>query len=376
MNILITGGGGFIGKNLKSTISEYNNFKLIPVSYKSTPEQIFQKIKESNFIIHLAGVNRSKNIEDFYEGNVQITKKICDANLRLFQESGKGIPIIFTSSIHAEQNNEYGKSKAQAEDLLLNLNKNFKIPVFIFRLPNVFGKWCKPNYNSFVTTILFNIARNIPIEYINSKKRLKLLYIDDLVQLIIQIIEGKKIKMISSNEVFIEKIYSAKLEDIVSTIYKFKESNSSLILDGVGEGLCRALYSTYLSYLPKESFEYKLNSKKDKRGVFVEFFKTTNSGQFSFFTAHPDVTRGEHYHNSKNEKFLVCQGSARFDFKNLENGETHTIFTSADQFKVINSIPGWAHSITNIGKENLIVLLWANEIFDKSNPDTFQFKIK
>lgn len=376
MNIVITGGNGFIGKNLETRISEYKKFKLIKISYKLTSEEIYQKIKKCDFIIHLAGVNRPQNIDDFYTGNVQVTKNICEANLKLFKKSGKKIPIIFSSSIHSTLDNEYGKSKAAAEKLLIDLNKEYKIPIFILRLPNVFGKWCKPNYNSFVSTILFNTARDISIDDIDEKNSLKLLYIDDLIELIIKILEGGKVKIIRKTEVFIEKVYSSKLGDIVTTINKFKESNNTLILDGVGEGLCRALYSTYLSYLPKNKFEYQLNSHKDDRGLFVEFFKTTQSGQFSFFTAYPNVTRGEHYHNSKNEKFLVCQGHARFDYKNLENGEIHTIFSRADQFKVINSIPGWAHSITNIGEENLIVLLWANELFEKRNPDTYPYEIK
>ena len=371
MNILIIGGSGFIGKNLLTTISERENINVSTISYQLEEDEIFKNIKGMEFIIHLAGVNRSKNSSDFYEGNVNITEKICNANIRYFKESGIKVPIIFTSSIHADQVNHYGKSKAKAEEILKRLNKTYKVPVYILRLPNVFGKWCKPNYNSFVTTIFYNIARDISIDYVNTKKSLKLLYIDDLVNLILNIIDKKKIKIISHNYVEIENIYSAKLTDILNIINKFKDANNSLILDGVGEGLTKALYSTYLSYLPKEKFEYTLKHNKDERGLFVEFFKTTNSGQFSFFTAKPNITRGEHYHNSKSEKFIVCQGKARFCFKNLENDDTHTIYSSADEFKVINSIPGWVHSITNVGNENLIVLLWGNELFDKNNPDTF-----
>ena len=238
----------------------------------------------------------------------------------------------------------------------------------------MFGKWSKPNYNSVVSTFCHNIANDIPIKITDPNKIIKLTYIDDVVEMVIDII--KNIKKYNGFNILESVItYEKKLTDIADLIKSFKQSRQSLLIPQVGTGFKRALYSTYLSFVIPEDFSYKLKENKDERGVFVEMLKTVDSGQLSFFTAHPGVTRGGHYHHSKNEKFLVIKGKARFKFKNIFTNETYEIFTSDEYPEAIDTVPGWSHDITNIGNVEMIVMLWANEIFNKDKPDTIPYKI-
>ena len=305
-------------------------------------------------------------------GNTSFTKILCET----IKKTKRKIPLIFTSSIKVKENTPYGISKKNAEELLLELYKSFEIPICIFRLPGVFGKWCKPNYNSVVATFCNNIIKEIPISIINENNIIEIVYIDDVIKKFIQILDNsiKKIKFRNYNET-VEPIYKITLGDLANQFYAFKRMPESKILEDVGLGLKRALYSTYVSYLPPEKFSYPVLSNKDSRGIFVEVLKTRNNGQFSYFTTLPGVTRGGHYHHSKTEKFLIIKGKACFKFFHMDTGEKYELDVNSENPKIVETIPGWSHAITNIGKEELIVMLWSNEIFNPKKPDTYSFKI-
>lgn len=368
MKVLVTGANGFIGKNLISFLSEKKEIEIFTFSKDSTEEELIRYIENSDFIFHLAGVNRPKDKSEFAAINTGLTEKI----VKLIKQSNKKIPIVLSSSTQVDLENEYGKSKLEAESLILNYSKEMNIPVYIFRMPNVFGKWTKPNYNSVVATFCHNIARSQPIQINDPNTEITLVYIDDLIYHFWNILSGQDTK---NPFVELSPKYKITLKDLADLLYSFRDSRKNLISERVGTGLTRALYSTYMSYLEPSSFVYEIPSYIDQRGVFVEMLKTKDSGQFSFFTAHPGITRGSHYHHSKSEKFLVIKGKAKFGFRHILTNERHEIFTSGEKFEIVETIPGWTHDITNIGNEEMIVMLWANEIFDRSKPDTYSQKV-
>jgi UDP-2-acetamido-2,6-beta-L-arabino-hexul-4-ose reductase len=369
MKVLVTGSEGFIGKNLVVRLKELDGFEVISFLRNDSDKSLEDKISISDAIIHLAGENRPKLDESFKEGNIDLTDRLCS----LIGKKKSHIPLIFTSSAQANIENIYGKSKLAAENIIEKLSLDNGNPVFIYRLPGVFGKWCKPNYNSVVATFCNNIANDLPVKINDSNHLLRLVYIDDVISSFIKVLTGKFSHTIHRNEVSPE--YNITLGDLFLTINEFKKSRSTLISEKVGSGLLRALYATYISYFSKESFMYPLISNEDERGVFVEMLKTKDSGQFSFFTAHPGITRGGHYHHTKSEKFMVVKGHARFCFRNIISNEFFSIKTSDKEPTIVETIPGWAHDITNEGDSEMIVLLWANEVFDKDNPDTIASEV-
>jgi len=371
MKVLITGSNGFIGKNLKLSLKERDDIEIISFNREHNYLSLISTLKSVDFIFHLAGVNRSNKEEDFYKGNSDFTKKLCES----IRKSNCKAPIIFTSSIQAGQNSPYGQSKLAAELSLKDLNKNLSNPIYIFRLPNVFGKWSKPNYNSVVSTFCHNITRDIPIHIENKKKVVELVYIDDVIKKFIELMYGIEIKNKPNSQEFVTQTYKITLGELAEQLYAFKKMTKSKTLENVGTGLIRALYSTYISYLPAEKFSYPISKTKDSRGIFVEILKTKNCGQFSYFTAPPGVTRGDHYHHSKTEKFVVIKGKACFKFFHMDTKAKYELNTSCKNPEIVETIPGWSHNITNIGDEELIVMLWSNEIFDPDNPDTFSYKI-
>ena len=368
MRILVTGANGFIAKNLISFLSEKKEIELLTYSKESKEEDLSDLISESDFIVHLAGVNRPKDKSEFTLVNTDLTEKI----ISFVKKTGKQIPILFSSSTQVEFDNDYGRSKKNAENAIINFSKDSNNPVYIFRLPNVFGKWTKPNYNSVVATFCYNITHNLPIQINDPVKELTLIYIDDVIQSFWDILQKRE-----TTEVYIdiEPKYKITLQELADLLYAFQNSRKNLITERVGTGLMRALYSTYISYLEPSSFHYEVPSYKDPRGVFVEMLKTKDSGQFSFFTAVPGATRGSHYHHSKTEKFLVIKGNARFGFRHILTNERYTLYTSGEKPEIVETIPGWTHDITNTGNDELIVMLWANEIFDRERPDTFSQKV-
>jgi len=277
------------------------------------------------------------------------------------------IPTVFASSSQAALDKPYGVSKRKAENVLVELFHNRHVPLYIFRLPNVFGKWCRPNYNSAVATFCYNTVHEIALSIHDPDAPLSLVYIDDVVNRFLSCISTKEM-----NEPFFEvdPVYQTTVGEVASIIQSFPKLRASMYTDRVGTGLLRALYSTYLSYLPTPSFDYALPMHEDVRGMFVEMLKTPDCGQFSYFTAKPGITRGGHYHHSKAEKFLVIQGEALFGFKHIMTHEFFEIKTSGLNPRVVETIPGWAHNIKNVGSTDLICLLWANEVFDINQPDT------
>jgi len=367
MNVLVTGASGFIGKNLVIRLNELG-IKTESYNRENSIQDLPALFKKTDFIVHLAGENRPVDDKDFDVVNTGLTMSICDA----LRSSGESTPIILASSTQAEIENAYGKSKLNAEAAVKTLEIDTGCPVHVYRLPGVFGKWCKPHYNSVVATFCHNISHNLPIQVNNPDFELSLVYIDDVVEEFVKIIQGAKG---DKKELSVQPEYKIKLGDLADQIKIFKESRDSLISEKVGSGLIRKLYSTYLSYLSPEQFSYLIPSYGDERGMFAEILKTKDSGQFSFFTAKPGVTRGGHYHHSKTEKFLVVQGKVRFGFRQVALDETYEIITTSKELKIVETVPGWAHDITNIGTEDIIVMLWANEIFDPENPDTIAHKV-
>jgi UDP-2-acetamido-2,6-beta-L-arabino-hexul-4-ose reductase len=331
VKVLVTGANGFIGKNLIVHLRERKNIEILVHTKEDPLESLAGKVFASDFIFHLAGVNRPVAEAEFTTGNVGLTNTLCQA----IQSSGRKIPVIFSSSIQAERDNPYGKSKSEAESALLSLSKKLENPVFIYRLPNVFGKWCKPNYNSVVATFCHNIAHDLPIQVNDPKASMQLVYIDDVISSFLKLLDG------------------------------FSKEEASF----------QEVQPVYKPYFKPEQFSYTLVKHEDPRGVFVEMLKTKDSGQFSFFTAHKGITRGGHYHHSKNEKFLIVKGEARFCFRHILTNETFEINTKASNPEVVETIPGWSHDITNIGEDEMIVMLWANEIFDQQHPDTIAYKV-
>ena len=356
MRVLITGSNGFIGKNLATQLVVRGDFEILHYNRTSTADDLRLAVAEADFICHMAGVNRPDDVDDFARVNTGLTETLCHA----VQKSGRHIPIIFASSDHVERNNPYGTSKLAAEQALLKHSEKTGIPVYIFRLPHVF------DYNSVVATFCYNIAHDLPIQIDDSSYSLNLVYIDDLVVAFVRIMAGNEA---ASCEV--QPSYTISVGELADQIRTFRASRGTLVSERVGGGLTRALYATYVSYLPPEEFAYEVPKHADPRGVFVEMLKTKDSGQFSFFTAHPGVIRGGHYHHSKTEKFLVLQGSARFRFRHTLTQELHEVLTSGDKPEIVETIPGWSHDITNIGDDEMIVMLWANEIFDSDYPDTY-----
>ena len=367
--VLITGANGFIGKNLVIRLNELSKFQTITYVRTDSEKDLCDKIKEADIIIHLAGVNRPNSNDQFDLDNIELTQKIVN----ILISNNIKIPVIFSSTTQAIQDNEYGISKLEAENVLKSLNKKNENPVLIYRLPGVFGKWCKPNYNSVVGTFCYNISKNLPIHINDENKNIDLVHIDDVVDSMIKVTTENQYGV---NFINIENKYEISVGELASLIRSFKESRDSLITERVGVGLTRALYSTYLSYLSPENFSYPIPSHDDQRGSFVEMLKTKDSGQFSFFTAKPGVTRGGHYHHMKTEKFLVIKGIARFNFLHIYKNETHSLEITGENPVIVETVPGWSHDITNIGSDELIVMLWANEIFDKNKPDTFAKEVK
>lgn len=367
MRVLVTGADGFIGKNLLVYLRE-RDIEVTLFTRGMNFEQLATSLTNVDFVFHLAGVNRPKELGEFAEGNAKLTEQLCD----LIKASGRQIPVIYTSSIQAEIDNLYGNSKLAAENALVHLEKTTGSPVYIYRLPNVFGKWSRPNYNSAVATFCYNIINNLPIQINNPDALISLVYIDDVISDFLSKMEQCPSGLMRPE---IKHVYSISVGDLAMQIRTFKESRSSMVTEAVGHGLVRALYSTYLSFFRPEQFSYSLPVYSDPRGRFVEMLKTKDSGQFSFFTAPPLVTRGGHYHHSKNEKFLVIHGKAKFGFRHIVTDEVYEIFTEGEIPQVVETVPGWSHDITNVGETEMIVMLWANEIFDRQHPDTVAHKV-
>lgn len=369
MRVLVTGAKGFIGKNLTRRLRERDDaYTVVEFTRDDAVASLPALLADADAVVHLAGENRPKDAQDFTRVNTQLTQSLCDA----VKASGRLIPVLLASSTQAELASPYGLSKLAAEQAIEGLAGQTGNPVCIYRLPGVFGKWCKPNYNSVVATFCYQIARGQDIQIRDEAARIRLVYVDDVVNEFISMLARIQPGLQRSQ---ISPEYDISLGELAEQIQAFKHCRTSLVTERVGGGLTRALYATYVSYLPADQFCYNIPRYGDERGVFVEMLKTQDSGQFSYFTAHPGITRGSHYHHSKTEKFLVIKGQARFRFRHLLTNETYELLTSGDVPQVVDTIPGWAHDITNVGHEEMVVMLWANEIFDRDRPDTIGCKV-
>ncbi|MDD4927932.1 MAG: NAD-dependent epimerase/dehydratase family protein [Gallionella sp.] len=367
MRVLVTGANGFIGKNLIVHLRE-QGVETVSFTRDMSLDDLATALTGVDFIFHLAGINRPKDVAEFAEGNKGLTEQLCG----LIRSSGRSIPVLYTSSIQAEAANPYGASKLAAEEALLALEKDTQSPVYLYRLANVFGKWSKPNYNSAVATFCYNTVNDLPIQINDPAALIRLVYIDDVIKDFLRLLAARPVGVVRPE---VAPEYSISVGDLAEQLSAFRASRDSMITEPVGAGLTRALFATYLSFLRPEQFSYTVPVHADARGRFVEMLKTKDSGQFSFFTAHPGITRGGHYHHTKNEKFLVIQGKARFGFRHIETGETCEQFTDGQTPEVVQTVPGWSHDITNVGENEMIVMLWGNEIFDREHPDTITYKV-
>lgn len=363
MRILVTGANGFIGKTLLVRLAEETGFVVDAFMRADDPEDLPARVAVADAIVHLAGENRPADPAAFMAVNGGLTAQLCDA----VRAAARPIPLIFTSSIQAERDNPYGASKRAGEEAVARLAEEPGQSCILFRLPNVFGKWCRPNYNSAVATFCHNIARGEAIRVDDPVAPLSLVYVDDVADAIIAALRNSEPGLVRAA---VDPVYSTTVGEVADLIQGFRASRDTLVTERVGTGLIRALYSTYVSYLPTAGFSYPVPVHGDARGIFVEMLKTPDSGQFSFFTAHPGITRGGHYHHSKTEKFLVITGRARFGFRHILTDEFHSLETSGEKPEIVETVPGWSHDITNIGDDELVVMLWANEIFDRDRPDT------
>ena len=368
MKVLITGANGFIAKNLRIILDKMSHIEIYEYKKNDTIDTLNNLIKEVDFIFHLAGVNRPDNVQEFYDGNRGLTQTIID----LIKAHDKKIPILFSSSVQVGNDSDYGKSKEEAEKIITNYSKENEVDCFIYRLPNVFGKWSKPNYNTVIATWCYNITRDITIEINNPDTELTLVYIGDVIHSFIE-----HLYINQKNELFYEvaKVYKKTLGEIKELLYMFKESRENLLIPNIAQGFERVLYATYLSFLPTDKFSYKLSGHQDTRGTFYEILKTIDSGQLGISTTKPGITRGNHYHNTKNEKFLVIKGKALIELRDIFSKEVIQYNVDGNELEIVEMIPGYTHNITNTGDEEMVLLIWANENYDSKAPDTNYVKV-
>lgn len=370
--ILVTGAHGFIGKNLVVRLQELPGVRVSTFVRADDPGRLTELVAGADAVVHLAGENRPKQEASFEQVNAGLTRTLCRAIELEHRDRGRNVPLLLASSTQADRDNAYGRSKLEAERAVQALAEATGNPCAIFRLPGVFGKWCKPHYNSVVATFCHNLARELPIQISDPSAVVRLAYVDDVVTALLQFLQQPVCGCVRMG---VDPQYSISLGDLAAQIGRFADCRVSLMTEPVGSGLIRALYATYVSYLPQEKFVYAVPQHGDPRGVFVEMLKTPDSGQFSYFTAHPGITRGGHYHHTKTEKFLVIKGQALFRFRHLLTEELVELRTSGAQPQVVDTIPGWTHDITNVGDEEMVVMLWANENFDRNRPDTVARKV-
>jgi UDP-2-acetamido-2,6-beta-L-arabino-hexul-4-ose reductase len=369
LRIVVTGADGFIGRNLRLRLRELGHADVVGIGRGTPADAAAQAVREADVVFHLAGVNRPRDPAEFTAGNADLTRQLCEQ----LTAGGKRARVAYASSIQAEADNAYGRSKREAEAALFSYAEATGAPVHVFRLANVFGKWARPDYNSAVATFCHNIARGLPIRIDDPAAPLRLVYIDDVVEALVQLLGADAP---ASGFAAAGPVHATTVGEVADALRGFAAGRESLMTQRVGTGLLRALYSTYVSYLPPAAFDYAVPLHGDARGVFAEMLKTPDCGQFSYFTAHPGVTRGGHYHHSKTEKFLVIRGTAHYGFRHVVTGETHEIVVRGGEGRIVETVPGWTHDITNVGEDELIVMLWANEVFDRARPDTVAMKVK
>ena len=368
MKVLVTGAKGFIGRNLVTTLKQDTNLEVIEVDIEQSVEELKQATLESEFIFHLAGINRPKDEKEFFEGNTALTETIIET----LKQHQKKTPILITSSIQAELDNAYGQSKKAAEEALKNYAEVTGANSYIYRLPNVFGKWCRPNYNSAVATFCHKIARDEEIWVNDRSISLNLVYIDDVVRCFIDTMNNQPK---STDYLEVTPVHPTTLGEIVDLLVSFKESRETRTVAKMDDPLAKKLYSTYLSYLPEDQFSYPLHMNVDYRGSFTEFIKTPDRGQVSVNISKPGITKGNHWHHTKNEKFLVVSGTGVIRFRKIDSDEIIEYFVSDDKLEVVDIPVGYTHNIENLGTTDMVTIMWCNECFDPQKPDTIFMEV-
>lgn len=369
MNVLVTGAKGFIGKNLVVALKSQKCTTVFEYGLDTDLALLDEYCKQADFVFHLAGVNRPKEQSEFIEGNLGFTSKL----LETLEKHNNTCPVMISSSIQATLDNPYGQSKKAGEDLLFKYGQQTGAKVLVYRFPNVFGKWCRPNYNSAIATFCHNLARDLPITVNDPDVVLNLVYIDDVVNELINALEGKETRVGDFCEV--REVYQKRLGDIVDLIYSFKNSREERSIPNMSDPFTKKLYSTYLSYLPKDKFSYELKMNVDNRGSFTEFIKTLDRGQISVNVSKPGVVKGNHWHRTKNEKFLVVSGKGVIRFRKIDEDEVIEYFVSGDKLEVVDIPVGYTHNIENLGDSDMVTIMWANEPFDPDNPDTYYLEV-
>lgn len=382
MKILVTGANGFVGKNLVEALKNIKENKdrtrqnlnieeIYQFDIDTSIDLLNEYCSNCDFVFNLAGVNRPTNPEEFMNGNFGFANTL----LETLQKHNNKCPVMLASSIQAELDNDYGKSKLAGENLFLNYAKKNNIKVLIYRFPNLFGKWCKPNYNSVIATWCYNIANDIEIKINDPAIELNLCYIDDVISEMLDALEGKEHK--SGKYCCVPTVHKVTLKEIAEWLIVFKNQPLSLLIPEIpNNSFEKKLYSTYLSYLPKEKVKFELKSNCDDRGSFTELLKTNKTGQFSVNISKPGITKGQHWHNSKWEFFIVVKGQALIQERKIGTDEVMEFTVSGDKIEAVHMLPGYTHNIINLSNtEELITLMWANELFDKEHPDTYSEEV-
>ncbi len=388
MKILVTGANGFVGKNLTIALKTKGH-TVYEYDIESTKEQLEEYCSDAEFVFHLAGVNRPLDPKEFYEGNCSA----ADLLLTTLMAKGNKCPVMISSSIQASlvgryAGSDYGKSKLAGEELVRNFGAKYGNKTLIYRFPNLFGKWCRPNYNSAVATFCHNIANGLPIQVNDPETQLELLYIDDLINEMLLALEGNEhycdydgVKAVPNKSkafCFVPVTHKVKLGEIADLLYKFASQPQTLVMPEIpNNSFAKKLYSTYLSYLPKEKAIFPLKMNKDERGSFTELLKTEKCGQFSVNISKPNITKGQHWHHTKWEFFIVVSGKGLIQQRKVGDTEVLNFYVSGDKIEAVHMLPGYTHNIINLSEtEDLVTLMWANEQFDKENPDTFYLPVE
>ena len=369
--VLVTGSNGFIGKNLIAGLRRFNNFEIKTFDIEDDINKLTEHLEKTDIVFHLAGVNRPENVEEFESGNTGLTQTV----IRIIKELNKNIPIVLTSSIQATLDKPYGISKKKSEDVLIEYSRENDAKIYIYRLPNVFGKWCRPNYNSVVATFCYNISHSLDVFISDENKEIELVYIDDVVDEFVNILSQESM---NKDQYYykVKRTFRTTLGELAKKIYRLKDIRKTSVVPDMFDDFMRCLYSTYLSYLGKDDFSYKLDLKTDQRGNLAELIKSKHFGQIFVSKTYKGVIRGNHYHNKKIEKFCVLKGKAVIKFRHIFDDEILSYYVSGKELEVVDIPPGYTHSIENLGNDEMIVLFWANHIFDPEKPDTYYCKVE
>lgn len=369
MSILVTGAKGFLGRNLVATLQNEGYDSVFECDAETTPEQFAAFCQAATFVFHLAGVNRPPDAGDFMLGNAGFTATLLSS----LSQYGNRCPILFASSAQAALDNPYGQSKKAAEDMLYAHNHATSATVFVYRLPNVFGKWCRPNYNSVVATFLHNIALAQPITVHDPSANLTLAYVDDVVDEFLRALRGASTP--TGQFASVPVTHSTTVGALADLIQSFHQARASLAIPALDDAFTKKLYATYLSYLPEEALAYELNMHTDARGSFTEFARTMGQGQFAVNIAKPGITKGNHWHHTKHEKFLVVSGKGVIRLRAVGSDSVVAISADGEKLKVVDIPPGYTHNIENMGDTDLVTLMWASEAFEPIRPDTFFLQV-